>query len=103
MNLFTSILEAGITLRGYRPARLYTREGQRGTSWLNGTFHGVSAKHLPCYAREWNYRFNRRRRIADLSHFLLSASRHPINHNLPPARRRHSTRRRVPCVNRIGK
>jgi hypothetical protein len=25
----------------------------------NGTFHGVSAKHLPRYAREWN-RFNRR-------------------------------------------
>jgi hypothetical protein len=25
-------------------------------TWLNGTFHGVSAKHLPRYAREWNYR-----------------------------------------------
>ena len=40
-------------------------------TWLNGTFHGVSAKHLPRYAREWNYRFNRRRRIADLTNFLL--------------------------------
>ena len=40
-------------------------------TWLNGTFHGVSAKHLPRYAREWNYRFNRRRRIADLADFLL--------------------------------
>src|SRR5215469_5189640 len=39
--------------------------------WLNGTFHGDSAKHLTRYAREWNYRFNRRRRIADLSDFLL--------------------------------
>src|SRR5215471_20424564 len=39
--------------------------------WLNGTFHGVSAKHLPRYAREWNYRFNRRRRIANLTDFLL--------------------------------
>jgi transposase-like protein len=39
-------------------------------AWLNGTFHGVSAKHLPRYAREWNYRFNRRRRIADLTDFL---------------------------------
>src|SRR6202158_1570410 len=38
---------------------------------LNGTFHGVSAKHLPRYAREWNYRFNRRRRISDLTDFLL--------------------------------
>jgi ISXO2 transposase-like protein len=40
-------------------------------AWLNGTLHGVSAKHLPHYAREWNYRFNRRRRIADLTDFLL--------------------------------
>ena len=39
-------------------------------TWLNGTFHGVSAKHLPRYAREWNYRFNRRRHIADLTDFL---------------------------------
>jgi len=40
-------------------------------SWLNGTFHGVSKKHLPRYAREWNYRFNRRHRIPDLAGFLL--------------------------------
>ena len=40
-------------------------------AWLNGTFHGVSSKHLPRYAREWNYRFNRRQRIADLTDFLL--------------------------------
>jgi transposase-like protein len=40
-------------------------------AWLNGTFHGVSAKHLPRYAREWNYRFNRRHRIADLASFLI--------------------------------
>jgi hypothetical protein len=40
-------------------------------SWLNGTFHGVSAQHLSRYAREWNYRFNRRHRIADLAGFLL--------------------------------
>src|SRR6516162_10191137 len=38
---------------------------------LGVTFHGVSPKHLPRYAREWNYRFNRRRRIADLTDFLL--------------------------------
>jgi ISXO2-like transposase domain len=23
-------------------------------TWLNGTFHGVSAKHLVRYARKWN-------------------------------------------------
>jgi len=40
-------------------------------TWLNGTYHGVSAKHLPRYAREWNYRFNRRTRIADLADFVL--------------------------------
>ncbi len=29
-------------------------------AWLNGTFHGVSKKHLARYLREWSYRFNRR-------------------------------------------
>lgn len=29
-------------------------------TWLNGTHHGVSAKHLPRYLREWSYRYNRR-------------------------------------------
>ena len=28
--------------------------------WLNGTFHGVSLKHLPRYIDEFIYRFNRR-------------------------------------------
>jgi transposase-like protein len=27
--------------------------------WLVGTHHGVIAKHLPRYLREWSYRFNR--------------------------------------------
>ncbi len=40
-------------------------------TWLNGTYHGVSAKHLPRYAREWTYRFNRRQRIDDLADFVL--------------------------------
>ncbi len=40
-------------------------------TWFNGTYHGVSAKHRPRYAREWNYRFNRRARIADLADFVL--------------------------------
>ena len=35
-------------------------------SWLNGTFHGVSRKHLPAYLTEWNYRFNRRGLISNL-------------------------------------
>ena len=29
-------------------------------AWLNGTFHGVSKKHLSRYLNEWAYRFNRR-------------------------------------------
>ncbi len=40
-------------------------------TWLNGTYHGVSAKHLPRYAREWNYRFNRRAGIGELTDFVL--------------------------------
>jgi len=30
------------------------------TDRQGGTHHGVSAKHLPRYLREWEYRFNRR-------------------------------------------
>ena len=40
-------------------------------TWLNGTYHGVSAKHLPRYLGEWNYRFNRRRRIDELADFVI--------------------------------
>lgn len=41
-------------------------------TWLNGTYHGVSTKHLPRYLREWSYRFNRRGRIGQLDVFVLS-------------------------------
>ena len=44
---------------------------RRSTIGAEG-FHGVSAKHLPRYGREWAYRFNRRRRIDDLGDFVLS-------------------------------
>lgn len=40
-------------------------------TWLNGTYHGVSTKHLPRYLREWSYRFNRRSRVGELESFLL--------------------------------
>jgi transposase-like protein len=40
-------------------------------AWLNGTFHGVSTKHLPRYLREWNYRFNRRGIRDSLDIFVL--------------------------------
>ena len=40
-------------------------------SWLIGTHHGVSTKHLPRYLREWSYRFNRRRLATTLEKFIL--------------------------------
>ncbi len=40
-------------------------------TWLRGTFHGVSPKHLPRYLKEFTYRFDRRARDADLFHFVL--------------------------------
>jgi transposase-like protein len=40
-------------------------------AWLVGTHHGVSAKHLPRYLREWTYRFNRRNRVDGMAQFLL--------------------------------
>lgn len=47
-------------------------------AWLVGTHHGVSAKHLPRYLREWAYRFNRR--------------------NLPDGLAPHLIRRAVECA-----
>jgi transposase-like protein len=40
-------------------------------AWLIGTHHGVSAKHLPRYLREWSYRFNRRNRVDGLDGYLI--------------------------------
>jgi len=40
-------------------------------TWLRGTFHGVSHKHLPRYLVEFTYRFNRRWREGELFHFVL--------------------------------
>jgi ISXO2 transposase-like protein len=38
--------------------------------WI-GTHHGVSAKHLPRYLREWSYRFNRRNLSDGLDGYLI--------------------------------
>ena len=40
-------------------------------AWLVGTHHGVSAKHLPRYLREWSYRSNRRNLPAGLDRYLI--------------------------------
>ena len=40
-------------------------------AWRVGTHHGVSAKHLPRYLREWFYRFNRRNLPDGLDRYLL--------------------------------
>jgi transposase-like protein len=40
-------------------------------AWLVGTHHGVSAKHLPRYLREWSYRFNRRTLTDRLDGYLI--------------------------------
>lgn len=40
-------------------------------AWLVGTHHGVSAKHLPRYLREWTYRFNRRSKVDGLDGYLI--------------------------------
>jgi len=40
-------------------------------AWLVGTHHGVSAKHLPRYLREWAYRFNRRNLPEGLAPYLI--------------------------------
>lgn len=40
-------------------------------TWLRGTFHGVSSKHLQRYLDEFVYRFDRRWREPELSAFVL--------------------------------
>jgi len=40
-------------------------------TWLRGTFHGVSGKHLPRYLAEFIYRFDRRWREGELFGFVL--------------------------------
>jgi transposase-like protein len=40
-------------------------------TWLRGTFHGVSAKHLARYLDEFSYRFDRRWRENELFGFVL--------------------------------
>jgi ribosomal protein L37AE/L43A/transposase-like protein len=50
-------------------------------TWLRGTFHGVSPKHLPRYLDEFAYRFDRRWREEDL--FAFVARRLARGHPLP--------------------
>jgi len=40
-------------------------------TWLNGTFHGVSRKHMPRYLDEFVYRFDRRWRETEMFGFVL--------------------------------
>ena len=41
-------------------------------SWLRGTFHGVSRKHLPRYLDEFVYRFNERGRELELGALIVA-------------------------------
>jgi transposase-like protein len=45
-------------------------------AWIWGTFHGVSAKHLPRYLMEFVYRFNRRTLEHDLFFYVLRRAAH---------------------------
>jgi transposase-like protein len=45
-------------------------------TWLRGTFHGVSGKHLPRYLAEFVYRFDRRWREGELFGFVLLRAVH---------------------------
>jgi len=52
-------------------------------TWLRGTFHGVSAKHLPRYLDEFVYRFDRRWREGELFGFVLkrAATGQPLSYH----------------------
>jgi hypothetical protein len=47
--------------RGSRTPLTVHRTFSNLKTWLKGTHHGVSAKHLPHYVNEFVFRFNRRR------------------------------------------
>jgi transposase-like protein len=53
-------------------------------TWLQGTHHGVSAKHLPSYVDEFVFRFNRRHTpMAAFQSLLGLSSRHaPTTHKM---------------------
>ena len=75
----------GLRAAGVRHRRRVQRTGPRAAkvlpwahtvasnlkTWLRGTFHGVSPKHLPRYLDEFGYRFDRRWRENDLFGFVL--------------------------------
>ena len=71
-------------------------------TWLNGTYHGVSAKHLPRYGPGMGLSLqpppaDRRPRR------LRPEPRHgPANHHIPPVDPRLATPGRTTCLNRIG-
>jgi transposase-like protein len=82
-------------------------------AWLVDTHHGVSAKHLPRYLREWSYRFNRRNHPDDLDRYLIRRCRVRHHHLRPAQSRRYAGRCRpcsppsrnswATCPSRIGK
>jgi transposase-like protein len=45
-------------------------------TWLRGTFHGVSGKHLQLYLDEFAYRFDRRWREGEMFGFILARAVH---------------------------
>jgi len=45
-------------------------------TWLRGTFHGVSRKHMPGYLAEFTDRFDRRWREEEFFGFVLSRAAH---------------------------
>ena len=52
-------------------------------TWLKGTHHGVSSKHLPHYVNEFVFRFNRRRMpMAAQSLLSLTAQHAPTTYKL---------------------
>ena len=52
-------------------------------TWLRGTFHGVSRKHMAGYLAEFSYRFDRRWREEELFGFVLRRAAHgePLPYN----------------------
>jgi transposase-like protein len=79
---------AGLTQRGFRHSSETQGTGERAKellpwvhtifsnlkTWLRGTYHGVSKKHLNSYLQEFVYRFNRRSFEEVLFEYVIGAA-----------------------------
>ena len=77
-----------------------TRRGVSLETWLRGTFHGGSGKHLQRYLNEFAYRIDRRWREGEFFGFVLARALR--GRPLPYARPRRANRTGTSALAQLG-